>query len=88
LPLLAGELGVEEGHPFVVFFEASLFDVSQRGAALVQFRLQNLKGFLSELQIEAGHFVSGIEFANIAGFLKHVGADFLTFVSEGEFGFA
>ena len=88
LPLLAGELGVEERHPFVVFFEASLLDVSQRGAALVQFRLQNLKRLLSELQIEARHFVSGVKFANIAGFLQHVGADFLAFVSEDEFRFA
>ena len=67
--MLAGELCVEEGHPFIVFFEASLFDISQRGAAFVQFRLQNLKGFLGELKIEARHFVSSIEFANIAGFL-------------------
>src|SRR5579864_4417183 len=88
LPLLTGKFGVEEGHPFVVFFEASLLDVSQRGAAFVQFRLQDLERLLGELQIEARHFVSGIEFANIAGLLQHVGADFLAFVAEDEFGFA
>src|SRR5580692_10594682 len=88
LPLLAGELGVEEGHPFVVLFEASLLDVAQRGAAFVQFRLQNLKRLLSELKIEARHFVSSVELADIAGFLQHVGADLLTLVPEDELCFA
>src|SRR5580692_9424754 len=88
LPLLTGELGIQERHPFVVFFEASLLDVAQRGAAFVQFRLQNLKRLLGELQIEAGHFMGGVEFANIARFLQHVGADFLALVPEDEFRFA
>ena len=88
LPLLAREFGVEEGHPFVAFVEASLLDVSQRGAALVEFRLQDLQRFLGELQVEARHFVGGIEFANVARFLQHVGAYFLALVAQDEFGFA
>src|ERR1700752_3870527 len=88
LPLLAGKFSIEERHPFVVFIETSLIDVSLRGAALGQFRLQNWQRFLGELKIEAGHFVSGVKLANIARFLQYIGADFLASVPQGEFGFA
>ena len=39
LGLLAGEIGVQEGHPFVVFVQAGLLDFLQGDAVLVELGL-------------------------------------------------
>src|SRR5580658_944260 len=86
LTALAREIRVQESHPLVIFIQANFLDIAQRGAALVEFSLDELDGLLRQLQIQARDLARRVQFAHILRFLANVQADFLPLISERQFG--
>ena len=77
LPLLTREVGIQEGHPFVVFIESRLFHVAKSRITLIELRLQELKILLRKLEVQPRYFACSIEFADGSGSLLHFQTDLL-----------
>src|SRR2546428_369924 len=73
--LLAREICIKEGEPFLIFVKLRHFQIANAGAALLKLRLQHLQILLCQFELQARYLATRIPFPGLAGLMTHIQRD-------------